>query len=132
MPQPIIIKEPPTDLVESTAEVGTKPPDNETSRSARARTQRISALWLTTGTLRIAARIAWSITTAGARIAQRYPRHSLAAAASLLILGAVWLSQHHSGNSVRQPVINQITGVASGASTVDRKNTAGRIRQTLE
>ena len=57
-------------------------------------------------------------------VAHRYPRHSLAAGASLLILGAIWYTQNFSGMRVRTPVSNEIKAASSKASPTGPKDAA--------
>ena len=59
--------------------------------------------------------------TAAMSVARRYPRHSLAAGASLVILGSIWYTQM----GTRGPVTTQISGGSSTAAPRDAKNTAG-------
>ena len=54
-------------------------------------------------------------------VVRRYPRHSLAAGASVVILGAIWYSEIGG----RQPVANQIAGNSSAVRTKDANNAAG-------
>ena len=57
-------------------------------------------------------------------VARRYPRHSLAAAASVLILGAIWYTQLSPGLGAHGPVANQIKGEPAAAVAKDPKKTA--------
>jgi nucleoid-associated protein YgaU len=55
-----------------------------------------------------------------------YPRASLAAAASLLILGGIWLTQPHTGRGKTSVVTNEITGHPFKPDAKDQKSAAGR------
>jgi hypothetical protein len=58
----------------------------------------------------LAVRAFLALSRAGLNVASRYPRHSLAAGASILILGAVLYAQLRPGKGTRPPVIAEIPG----------------------
>ena len=61
----------------------------------------------------------------GMRVADRYPRHSLAVAASLVILGAISYTQMSPGAGTRGPVTTQIKGDALSGASKDAKPPEG-------
>ena len=59
----------------------------------------------------------------GMSVVNRYPRHSLAAGASLVILGAIWYTQNFSGTRALA-VSNQIKAASATGSPAAPKNAA--------
>jgi nucleoid-associated protein YgaU len=133
MPEPVIIfgpaggpAGPGTEPVRS-ATAGNEPADAGKADPAPAPTEPTAtagaigglARWL----IQTSARIIWSAIIAGAHIAGRYPRHSLAAAVSVLILGGIWVLEHRSGKSERPPVPSQISGSPTASGNVPANST---------
>ena len=63
----------------------------------------------------------WALLKRGLNVARRYPRHSLAAGASILILGATLYTQLRSGQSAHKAVTAKIPG--DGAKVVAKNDT---------
>jgi len=68
---------------------------------------------IASGVSALTARAFWTVAKGGLHLASRYPRHSLAAGASILILGAVLYTQLRSGKTARSPVTARIPGDAA-------------------
>ena len=65
------------------------------------------------GVLALASGTFWALAKGGLYVASRYPRHSLAAGASIVIMGAVLYTQLRSGKGARRPVTASIPGDAT-------------------
>ena len=134
MPEPVVIIGPaarpagPTSASpENAAEadsVGTGGQEHESAKSdARKRFSLLPALTrVASGLSALVVRALWALLRGALNVAGRYPRHSLAAGASILILGATLYTQLRSGESAHKAVTAKIPG---DAAKVVAKNDAG-------
>ncbi len=72
---------------------------------------------------RILGRAAKWLAIALVAVIRRYPRHSLAAGASILILGSIWYTQLLPGNGKHTPPANAIGGKLTGSPAGEKKAT---------
>ena len=78
------------------------PPERQPKKGRGKKSMALSALArLGSGLFMLLARGLLAIAKVGISVVRHHPRHSLAAGASLLILGAIWYTQHFSGTSLR-------------------------------
>ena len=67
----------------------------------------------------------WAASAATLCAIGRNPRKSLAAGASVLILGSIWVTQPQPGGGKHSPVTNEIAGNLFAPVAKDRKDTVG-------
>ena len=106
--------------VDSGAEEAKFPKRNDRTRSVLLPT----LVRIAGGLFAFMSRLFWAVTRGALNVASRYPRHSLAAAASVLILGAVLYSQLRSGKSARSPVTASIPGESAAVAANSDTNAA--------
>jgi nucleoid-associated protein YgaU len=108
----------------ATKVVGTGVPPQESPKSSeRTRSPLLPAFIRIASVLSVrAARAFWTLVKAALYVASRYPRHSLGAGASIVILGTVLSAQLRSGKGERPPVIASIPGDAAAPVAVSGAN----------
>jgi nucleoid-associated protein YgaU len=77
---------------------------------------------LATGFVGLLLRALWTIARTCLAIARRYPRHSLGAVVSIIILVAISIYQLPTGKGTRGPVTNKIPGSSPADAAKDGKN----------
>ena len=92
---------------------------------------------IASGLSALVARGIWALIKGGLYVASRYPRHSLAAGASILILGAVLYTQLRSGNGCdpqgwHPPVTARIPGDAATLVAESGTNAAPAKKNEVE
>ncbi len=104
MPEPVVIMGP----AGRPAEPSAGPPEHGSDPAQRAKggIGRRILRWAS----EVLARALWAASLATLRAVKRYPRISLGAGTSILILGAVWLTQPHPGTGKRTIPTNKIAG----------------------
>ena len=101
------------------------PPEHKSKKGTRKKSMILPALArLGSGLFMLLARGLLIVASMGMSLARRYPRHSLAAGASFLILGAIWYMEMLPGKGERPPVSNQIKAASSTDSPTAPKNPA--------
>ena len=134
MPEPVVIIGPakgpagpigePADAADRVAQDDTGLPRGHAPKTGKGKKSMLSTMLarLGSGLFMLLTRGLLTIAKLGMSVANRYPRHSLAAGASLVILGAISYSQSRSGIPRRPPVPNEIKGASSTDSPAAPKD----------
>ncbi len=134
MPEPVVIIGPaagPAGPVSGEPDSAASAPAPDSPGAAKQKNRRAApaaALRILGSILSLLKRVLWALAGLLGRVARRYPRHSLAAAASILILGAILYSQSGS-KSARRDLTNKIEGNPS-PQTAESKASAGAAKST--
>jgi len=109
------------------------PPDDKPKNGKGKFSALLSALVrLGSSVFRLLTHVLLAVGTGSLSVGRRYPRHSLAACASVLILGAIWHTQMRSGPSAHMPVVNWIAGDSSAQLAADEKHAPGAKKDGAE
>src|SRR5689334_4745105 len=131
MPEPVVIIGPagrPAGPSVGSPEHGSVPARDESGGRARPVEGGIGRRILR-WTAVVLARAFWAASLATLRIIGRNPRVSLAAGASVLILGSIWLTQPHPASGKRSIPTNKIAGNLFAPAAKDQNDTAGIVRK---
>jgi len=128
MPEPVVIIKPaagPAGPIAGPTATAEDASTRGTSRGPAGLAEHAVSRRILRRTAALLARSLWATSAATVRAIGYHPRTSLAAGASVLILGSTWFGRPQPGGGKHSPVTNEIAGNLFAPAAIDRKDTVG-------